>query len=43
MEVNLKLSSLSSEKKGSEAGIYKYELSAPFGALATATPPYTGT
>ena len=42
MEVNLKLSSLSSEKKGSEAGIYKYELSAPFGALATATPPYTG-
>ena len=42
-EVNLKLSSLSSEKKGSEAGIYKYELSAPFGALATATPPYTGT
>jgi outer membrane receptor protein involved in Fe transport len=43
MEINLKLSSLSSEKKGSEAGIYKYELSAPFGALATATPPYTGT
>ena len=43
MEVNLKLSSLNSEKKGSEAGIYKYELSAPFGALATATPPYTGT
>lgn len=43
MEVNLKLSSLSTEKKGSEAGIYKYELSAPFGALATATPPYTGT
>ena len=42
LEINLKLSSLSSEKKGSEAGIYKYELSAPFGALATATPPYTG-
>ena len=42
LEINMKLSSLSSEKKGSEAGIYKYELSAPFGALATATPPYTG-
>ena len=42
MEVNLKLSSLSSEKKGSEAGIYKYQLAAPFPALATATPPYTG-
>jgi outer membrane receptor protein involved in Fe transport len=43
LEVNLKLSTLNTVKKGSEAGIYKYELSAPFGALATATPPYTGT
>ena len=42
MEVNLKLSSLNTEKKGSEAGIYKYQLAAPFPAMATATPPYTG-
>ena len=42
MEVNLKLSSLNTEKKGSEMGIYKYQLAAPFPALATATPPYTG-
>ena len=42
MEVNLKLSSLNTEKKGSEMGIYKYQLAAPFPALANATPPYTG-
>ena len=42
LEINLKLSQLNSVKKGSEAGIYKYEFSAPFGAMVTATPPYAG-
>ena len=42
-EVNLKLSSLSSEKNGSEIGIYLYDLAAPFPVMATATPPYTAT
>ena len=42
-EVNLKLSSLNTVKKGSEIGIYLYDLAAPFGAMATATPPYTAT
>ena len=42
LEVNLKLSSMNTVKKGSEIGIYRYELSAPFGAMATATPPYNG-
>ena len=42
LEVNLKLSQLNSVKKGSEAGIYKYELSAPRVAMITATPPYIG-
>ena len=42
LEVNLKLSSMNTVKKGSEATIYKYAFAAPVGAMVTATPPYNG-